>query len=247
MFSATTAAFATALLVAAAPDSATVTAGGWALSTLDETPAVVAGEPIDIGFTVLQHGVSPVDADIGEIGIVVTPLDPSNQAVSKEVDPKSGASNEAVSKSGVSKTDGSKDVVSTKGVSKSDTAKRAPGSDGTGGEVFFPASAGHGPGHFVATVLIGDAGTYEWSVRQGWFGEYPLGELDVVASMATTGWTGAIPIPIIVVIAGAVVGAAVLAVMAVRRRAESDGRRPATTQAAGVPDDDASVVRWSGS
>jgi len=36
-------------------------AGGWAVITLDELPAgVVAGEPITVGFTVLQHGRTPM-------------------------------------------------------------------------------------------------------------------------------------------------------------------------------------------
>ena len=36
-------------------------AGGWAVITLDELPNnVVAGEPINIGFTVLQHGRTPM-------------------------------------------------------------------------------------------------------------------------------------------------------------------------------------------
>jgi hypothetical protein len=36
-------------------------AGGWAVITLDELPTnVVAGEPINIGFTVLQHGRTPM-------------------------------------------------------------------------------------------------------------------------------------------------------------------------------------------
>lgn len=39
-----------------------VFAGGWAVITLDELPSgVVAGEPITIGFTVLQHGRTPMD------------------------------------------------------------------------------------------------------------------------------------------------------------------------------------------
>jgi hypothetical protein len=39
-----------------------VLAGGWAIITLDEMPAdVVAGEPFTIGFTVLQHGQTPVN------------------------------------------------------------------------------------------------------------------------------------------------------------------------------------------
>lgn len=36
-------------------------AGGWAVITLDELPAnVVAGEPFTVGFTVLQHGKTPM-------------------------------------------------------------------------------------------------------------------------------------------------------------------------------------------
>lgn len=37
-------------------------AGGWAVITLDELPGqVVAGEPLEVGFTVRQHGVTPMD------------------------------------------------------------------------------------------------------------------------------------------------------------------------------------------
>ena len=39
-----------------------VFAGGWAVITLDELPSgVVAGEPFTIGFTVLQHGKTPMN------------------------------------------------------------------------------------------------------------------------------------------------------------------------------------------
>ena len=39
-----------------------VAAGGWAVITLDELPVdVVAGEPLTVGFTVLQHGHAPMD------------------------------------------------------------------------------------------------------------------------------------------------------------------------------------------
>ena len=39
-----------------------VFAGGWAVITLDELPMdVVAGEPLTVGFTVLQHGKTPMD------------------------------------------------------------------------------------------------------------------------------------------------------------------------------------------
>ena len=38
-----------------------VFAGGWAVITLDELPSgVVAGEPLTVGFTVLQHGITPM-------------------------------------------------------------------------------------------------------------------------------------------------------------------------------------------
>lgn len=38
-----------------------VFAGGWAVITLDELPTeVVAGEPVNIGFTILQHGRTPL-------------------------------------------------------------------------------------------------------------------------------------------------------------------------------------------
>jgi mono/diheme cytochrome c family protein len=44
-------------LVFAAP----VFAGGWAVISLDELPTgVVAGEPVTVGFTVLQHGITPM-------------------------------------------------------------------------------------------------------------------------------------------------------------------------------------------
>ena len=37
-------------------------AGGWAVITLDELPTnIVAGEPLTIGFTVLQHGITPMN------------------------------------------------------------------------------------------------------------------------------------------------------------------------------------------
>ena len=39
-----------------------VSAGGWAVITLDELPTdVVAGEPLTIGFTVRQHGIRPMN------------------------------------------------------------------------------------------------------------------------------------------------------------------------------------------
>jgi len=42
--------------------AAPVLAGGWAVITLDELPSeVVAGQPLEIGFTVRQHGVTPLE------------------------------------------------------------------------------------------------------------------------------------------------------------------------------------------
>ena len=38
-------------------------AGGWAVSTLDELPVPRAGETVDVGFTIRQHGVTPVAVD----------------------------------------------------------------------------------------------------------------------------------------------------------------------------------------
>ena len=55
------------LLVVVAPAA---WAGGWAVSTLDPMSAPVAGVPTDIGFTIRQHGVTPVDLD--DVAIVVT-------------------------------------------------------------------------------------------------------------------------------------------------------------------------------
>ncbi|MDP9465014.1 MAG: hypothetical protein M3P52_10345 [Actinomycetota bacterium] len=43
-----------------------VAAGGWAITSLDPFDQPVAGQATAIGFTILQHGVTPVDiADVG--------------------------------------------------------------------------------------------------------------------------------------------------------------------------------------
>ncbi len=49
--------------------TAKVAAGGWAISSLDAFDQPVAGQPTVIGFTILQHGVTPVDLD--DVGIRV--------------------------------------------------------------------------------------------------------------------------------------------------------------------------------
>lgn len=45
-----------AVLVAPASPA---TAGGWVVVSLDERPQVAPGEPTELGFTVLRHGVAP--------------------------------------------------------------------------------------------------------------------------------------------------------------------------------------------
>ncbi len=55
------------LLLALAPAAS---AGGWAVSTLDPMTTPTAGVPTDVGFTIRQHGVTPVDLD--DVAIAVT-------------------------------------------------------------------------------------------------------------------------------------------------------------------------------
>jgi hypothetical protein len=47
--------------LAAAPGSSH--AGGWAVVSFDEQPELVAGEPSDVGFTLLRHGVTPESSE----------------------------------------------------------------------------------------------------------------------------------------------------------------------------------------
>jgi hypothetical protein len=46
-------------------------AGGWAISTLDELPNPIAGESIQVGFTIRQHGITPIDMS-EDVGITIT-------------------------------------------------------------------------------------------------------------------------------------------------------------------------------
>jgi hypothetical protein len=46
-----------------------VSAGGWAVTTLDSIPAAAANQKVEVGFTIRQHGVTPVNPD-GDVGIV---------------------------------------------------------------------------------------------------------------------------------------------------------------------------------
>jgi hypothetical protein len=55
----------------------TSSAGGWVVVSLDEMPAVHAGEDTEVGFTVLRHGVTPERAD--DLAVVVTGPSGSSQ------------------------------------------------------------------------------------------------------------------------------------------------------------------------
>jgi hypothetical protein len=59
---------AAALLFLIGPSHAA--AGGWAISSLDPFEQPTAGEPTVIGFTILQHGVTPAEVDDAGIRIV---------------------------------------------------------------------------------------------------------------------------------------------------------------------------------
>ena len=49
---------------------ARVAAGGWAVTSLDPFGQPVAGRPVTIGFTILQHGVTPVQVEGAGIRVV---------------------------------------------------------------------------------------------------------------------------------------------------------------------------------
>jgi hypothetical protein len=61
-----------ALVVAASASPAS--AGGWAVTSLDELPAATAGESVDVGFTILQHGQTPAVLESG-VGLELVLLD----------------------------------------------------------------------------------------------------------------------------------------------------------------------------
>jgi hypothetical protein len=75
-------ALALGLALVVLPGPAPAGAGGWAVTSLDPLETPVPGEPVEVGFTVLQHGRSPVDAtatapgvEAPEYGFVVTAAD----------------------------------------------------------------------------------------------------------------------------------------------------------------------------
>ncbi|MEO1060416.1 MAG: hypothetical protein AAFZ07_03280 [Actinomycetota bacterium] len=45
-------------------------AGGWAVTTLDDVPSAEPGVPVEVGFTIRQHGVSPVDVEDVAIEVI---------------------------------------------------------------------------------------------------------------------------------------------------------------------------------
>lgn len=106
--------------------SSMASAGGWAVASLDPAPAMEAGQQVTVGFTILQHGVTPVDL-----------LNDASNVVGIEI-------------------------------------READGS-----VQFFPATGDGTVGHYLSTVQLPAAGSYEWSVRMGWFGPQSLGTLEV--------------------------------------------------------------------
>ncbi len=102
-------------------------AGGWAVTTLDAVPTPVPGQPVRVGFTILQHGVTPVDLD-SDVAIEVV--------------------------------------------------------DARGSNTVFPARLDGPTGHYVADVVFPTAGTYEWTVHQGWFEPQSLGTVTVAVPAA---------------------------------------------------------------
>src|SRR5262245_39442460 len=50
------------VLVVAALSPSVAGAGGWAVPSLDPLPDVRAGQSVDIGFRLLQHGITPIVA-----------------------------------------------------------------------------------------------------------------------------------------------------------------------------------------
>jgi hypothetical protein len=138
----------TALAIAAGlavAGSAPAIAGGWAVTTLDPLSSPLPGEEVDVGFTIRQHGVTPVAVD--DVAILVT---------------------------------------DARGVTES-----------------FTAHAEGPVGHYVAAVTFPPAGTYRWSVEQGWFGRQDLGTVRVGAGVTAVdpgaerwslAWRAALPL-----------------------------------------------------
>jgi hypothetical protein len=56
-----------AALVVVAGFGSSASAGGWAVGSIDEIPDAAPGQTADVGFTILQHGVTPAELtdDVG--------------------------------------------------------------------------------------------------------------------------------------------------------------------------------------
>ena len=59
-------------------------AGGWAVTTVDPFDPPAAGEDLDIGFTILQHGRTPVDVD----GVVIFVVDEDGDSTQFAAEPE---------------------------------------------------------------------------------------------------------------------------------------------------------------
>ncbi len=59
-------------------------AGGWAVTTVDRFDPPAAGEDLDIGFTILQHGRTPVDVD----GVVIFVVDEDGDSTQFAAEPE---------------------------------------------------------------------------------------------------------------------------------------------------------------
>ena len=66
-----------AALTLVVAQSGGASAGGWAVGSLDEAPSGTAGTTEDVGFTILQHGQTPVDID-ENVGIDIYAADGSH-------------------------------------------------------------------------------------------------------------------------------------------------------------------------
>ena len=66
-------AVATALVIVAGFGSST-SAGGWAIGSIDAVPDARAGQTVNVGFTILQHGVTPVDLE-DDVGVEIVLAD----------------------------------------------------------------------------------------------------------------------------------------------------------------------------
>jgi hypothetical protein len=53
------------VMVASASPAGAAPVGGWAISSLDPMSVPVAGEEVEVGFTIRQHGATPVNPDDG--------------------------------------------------------------------------------------------------------------------------------------------------------------------------------------